>query len=267
MLADSTQRPTVAQSAALAAIISFFILPTFSEPSPIEFLSRSTFAPPRSVPRLTRFRTRSHEALGKTTCTHKSTILPNDTAIIPQSGFALQGGQVSPVWGKSMPNRQKPLILLGHFDFSPAKRPPQKNFFSPIFTPAAARRARPHAPPRALPRLFVRVVLALRATTKRGTSDAPGELASISVAAAFRVSRRRAFVSGARGGDKSRDALRRTGRDAVSSPRATPRIKVAQQPASTRPAFVVARSAPIATRAGGEQIYRSQAPPYLAAGT
>ena len=76
-------------------------------------------------------------------------------------------------------------------------------------------------------------------------SDAPGELASISVATAlfvsFRVSRRRAFVSGARGGDKSRDALRRTGRDAVSSPRATPRIKVAQQPASTRPAFVVAR--------------------------
>ena len=66
----------------------------------------------------------------------------------------------------------------------------------------------------------------------------------------FRVSRRRAFVPGARGGDKSRDALRRTGRDAVSSPRATPRIKVAQQPASTRPAFVVARSAPIARRAG-----------------
>ena len=82
----------------------------------------------------------------------------------------------------------------------------------------------------------------------------------------FRVSRRRAFVSGARGGDKSRDALRRTGRDAVSSPRAMPRIKVAQQPASTRPAFVVARSAPIATRAGGEQIYRSQAPPSPAAG-
>ena len=59
----------------------------------------------------------------------------------------------------------------------------------------------------------------------------------------FRVSRRRAFVSGARGGDKSRDALRRTGRDACSSSRATPRIKVAQQPASTRPAFVAARSA------------------------
>ena len=129
-------------------------LPTFSEPSPIEFLSRSTFAPPRSVPRLTRFRTRSHEALGKTTCTRKSTILPNDTAIIPQSGFALQGGQVSPVWGNFRPNRQKPLILLGHFDFSPAKRPLKKNFFSPVFTPAAARRARPHAPPRAFSRLF-----------------------------------------------------------------------------------------------------------------
>ena len=102
-------------------------------------------------------------------------------------------------------------------------------------------------------------------------SDAPGELASISVATvlfvSFRVSRRRAFVSGARGGDKSRDALRRTGQDAVSSPRATPRIKVAQQPASTRPAFVVARSAPIATRADGEQIFRSQASSSLAAGT
>ena len=129
-------------------------LPTFSEPSPIEFLSRSTFAPPRSVPRLTRFRTRSHEALGKTTCTRKSTILPNDTAIIPQSGFALQGGQVSPVWGKSMPNHQKPLILLGHFDFSPAKRPPQKNFFSPIFTPAARGLTHPRAPFRAISRPF-----------------------------------------------------------------------------------------------------------------
>ena len=131
-------------------------LPTFSEPSPIEFLSRSTFAPPRSVPRLTRFRTRSHEALGKTTCTRKSTILPNDKAIIHYFGFALQPRQGSPVWGNFRPNRQKPLILLGHFDFDPAKRPPQKKFFSPIFTPAAARRARPHAPPRALPRLFAR---------------------------------------------------------------------------------------------------------------
>lgn len=73
-------------------------------------------------------------------------------------------------------------------------------------------------------------------------------------------------MSGARGGDKSRDALRRTGQDAVSSPRATPRIKVAQQPASTRPAFVVARSAPIAKRVDGGQIYHSQASPSLAAG-
>ena len=112
----------------------------------MSFLSRSTFAPPRSVPRLTRFRTRSHEALGKTTCTRKSTILPNDTAIIPQSGFALQGGQVSPVWGKSMPNHQKPLILLGHFDFSPAKRPLEKNFFSPFFTPAVRGLTHPRAP-------------------------------------------------------------------------------------------------------------------------
>ena len=169
----------------------------------MSFLSRSTFAPPRSVPRLTRFRTRSHEALGKTTCTRKSTILPNDTAIIPQSGFALQGGQVSPVWGKSMPNHQKTLILLGHFDFSPAKRPLKKNFFSPISTPAAHGLTHPRAPFRAFSHFSARVVLALRATTKRGASDAPGELASISVAAvlfvSFRVSRRRAFVSGVRG--------------------------------------------------------------------
>ena len=147
-------------------------LPTFSEPSPIEFLSRSTFAPPRSVPRLTRFRTRSHEALGKTTCTRKSTILPNDTAIIPQSGFALQGGQVSPVWGKSMPNHQEPLILLGHFDFDPAKRPYEKNFFSPIFTPAVRGLTHPRAPFRVLSRFSARVVSAHCATTKRGTSDA-----------------------------------------------------------------------------------------------
>ena len=53
-----------------------------------------------------------------------------------------------------MPNHQEPLILLGHFDFDPAKRPSEKNFFSPFFTSAAARRARPRAPPRALPRLF-----------------------------------------------------------------------------------------------------------------
>ena len=45
------------------------------------------------------------------------------------------------------------------------------------------------APRHPLPRLSARVVLALRATTKRGTSDAPGELASISVAAPLFVSR------------------------------------------------------------------------------
>ena len=128
-------------------------LPTFSEPSPIEFLSRSTFAPPRSVPRLTRFRTRPREALGKTTCTRKSTILPNDNAIIHYFGFALQPRQRSPVWGNSRPNRQKPLILLGHFDFSPAKRPLKKKFFSPVFTPAARGLTHPRAPFRALSRI------------------------------------------------------------------------------------------------------------------
>ena len=115
----------------------------------MSFLSRSTFAPPRSVPRLTRFRTRSYEALGKTTCTRKSTILPNDNAIIHYFGFALQPRQGSPVWGNFRPNRQKPLILLGHFDFDPAKRPPQKIFFSPIFTPAARGLTHPRAPFRA----------------------------------------------------------------------------------------------------------------------
>ena len=109
----------------------------------------------------------------------------------------------------------------------------------------------PRASQRAPPRLF---------TLFRASSIAAPLFVS------FRVSRRRAFVSGARGGDKSRDALRRTGRDAVSSPRATPRIKVAQQPASTRPAFVVARSAPIARRVGDEQLCRSQSPPSPAAG-
>ena len=52
-----------------------------------------------------------------------------------------------------------------------------------------------------------------------------------------------AFVSGARGGDESRDATLRTWRDEVSGHGAARRIKVAQQPASTRPDFVVARSA------------------------
>ena len=63
-----------------------------------------------------------------------------------------------------------------------------------------------------------------------------------------------AFVSGARGGDDSRDATRRTWRDDLSSVAhsaeeevsghgAARRITVAQQPASTPPDFVVARSA------------------------
>ncbi len=51
------------------------------------------------------------------------------------------------------------------------------------------------------------------------------------------------FVSAARGGDASRGAMRRTGRDDVSSPDAAQRIIVAKQPASTPPAFVLARSA------------------------
>ena len=181
-------------------------------------------------------------------------------------------------WGQT-PRNHRFYWLKSHFGVRKAeivnRGTKSGNLAAPLLRPHLATPSRglrhPRAPFRAFSRFSARVVLALRATMKRGTSDAPGELASISAATvlfvSFRVSRRRAFVSGARGGDKSRDALRRTGRDAVSSPRATPRIKVAQQPASTRPAFVVARSAPIATRAGGEQIYRSQAPPYLAAGT
>ena len=50
-------------------------------------------------------------------------------------------------------------------------------------------------------------------------------------------------MSCARGGDGSRDATRRTWRDEVSGHGAARRIKVAQQPASTPPGFVVARSA------------------------
>ncbi len=50
-------------------------------------------------------------------------------------------------------------------------------------------------------------------------------------------------MSGARGGDESRDATRRTWRDEVSGHGAARRIEVAQQPASTRPDLVVARSA------------------------
>ena len=61
-------------------------------------------------------------------------------------------------------------------------------------------------------------------------------------------------MTGARGGDGSRDATRRTWRDDLSSVAhsaeeevsghgAARRIKVAQQPTSKRPEFVVARSA------------------------
>ena len=50
-------------------------------------------------------------------------------------------------------------------------------------------------------------------------------------------------MTGARGGDGSRDATRRTWRDEVSGHGAARRIKVAQQPTSKRPEFVVARSA------------------------
>ena len=133
----------------------------------MSFLSRSTFAPPRSVPRLTRFRTRPREALGKTTCTRKSTILPNDKRIIQHLRVALQPRRGSPVWGNLIPNRQKTLILLGHFAFDPAKRPLKKNFFSPTFTHAARDRARPHAPPRALPRHFA----PFRAAPKKEEAD------------------------------------------------------------------------------------------------
>jgi len=58
------------------------------------------------------------------------------------------------------------LILLGHFDFDPAKRPLRKNFFSPTFTHAARDRARPHAPPRAFSLLFA----PFRAAPQKGRS-------------------------------------------------------------------------------------------------
>jgi len=61
--------------------------------------------------------------------------------------------------------------------------------FAPAFRAPPPAPARYSAPFRVLSRFSARVVLALRATTKRGTSDAPGELASISVAAVLFVSR------------------------------------------------------------------------------
>ena len=65
-------------------------------------------------------------------------------------------------------------------------------------------------------------------------------------------------MPGARGGDESRDSTRRTWRDGmsfvahsakkeVSGHGAARRITVAQQPASKRPDFVVARSAKYAS--------------------
>ena len=162
---------------------------------------------------------------------------PKDNAIIHYFVSTAQGGvkgEFKNFFAPTSPHLgtdpTKPLILLAQIAICPESRPQPPRLRPPGRNPPPPATfdtpARLSAPLRALPRLSARVVLPLRFS--------------------FRVSRRRAFVSGARGGDKSRDALRRTGRDAVSSPRATPRIKVAQQPASTRPAFVVARSAPIA---------------------
>ena len=72
---------SVAQSAAAAVIISFFIFPTFSEPCPIEFVFPLDLAQPCSVPRLTHFRARSHEVLKRPTRTRESTIPPKTTAL------------------------------------------------------------------------------------------------------------------------------------------------------------------------------------------
>ena len=72
-----------------------------------------------------------------------------------------------------MPNYQKPLILLGHFDFSPAKHPLQKNFFSPIFTPAVRGLTHPRAPFRAFSRPFA----SFRAAIPTPTRAAPHCLA------------------------------------------------------------------------------------------
>jgi hypothetical protein len=59
------------------------------------------------------------------------------------------------------------LILLGHFDFDPAKRPPQKIFFSPIFTPAARGLTHPRAPFRAFSRAAISASLqAIRGAVK-----------------------------------------------------------------------------------------------------
>ena len=121
---------------------------------------------------------------------------PKDNTIIHYFASTAQGGvkgefknfftPTSPHLGT---DPTKPLILLAQIAICPESRPQLPRLRPPGRNPpppAASRTpARLSAPLRALPRLSARVVLALRATTKRGTSDAPGELASISVAAAF----------------------------------------------------------------------------------
>ena len=188
---------------------------------------------------------------------------PKDDAIIAQFASTAQGGvkgEFKNFFAPTSPHLgtdpTKPLILLAQIAICPESRPPLPRLRLPRRNP----------PPRTASRTPARLSAPLRALPRPSAPFRASSIAAV-LFVSFRVSRRRALVSGARGGDKSRDALRRTGRDAVSSPRAMPRIKVAQQPASTRSAFVVARSAPIATRAGGEQIYRSQAPPSPAVGT
>ena len=102
---------------------------------------------------------------------------------------------------RSTPKRRKPLILLtivgsvpnpillAQTAICPESRPQLPRLRLPRRNPpprtASRTPARLSAPFRTLSRFSARVVLALRATTKRGASDAPGELASISVAAAF----------------------------------------------------------------------------------
>jgi hypothetical protein len=54
-----------------------------------------------------------------------------------------------------MPNYQKPLILLGHFDFDPAKRPYEKIFLAPFSPPAVRGLTHPRAPFRAFSRAAI----------------------------------------------------------------------------------------------------------------
>ena len=152
---------------------------------------------------------------------------PKDDAIIAQFASTAQGGvkgefkkffaATSPHLGK---DPTKPLILLAQIAICPESRPPLPRLRLPGRNPpprtASRTPARLSAPLRALPRLSARVVLPLffscRFVSRVGELSCPAREAATKVA---------------------------------------PRIKVAQQPASTRPAFVVARSAPIARRAGG----------------